>query len=140
MGCFNSAVVDAPIDTVWKAIRDFHDLSWAPNVVTKMTRVGDEAGNQIGAKRILNDAFHETLVAFDMEAREFKYSIDDGPGPVASDSVVGYVGHVRCIEVTANNSTLVTWASDWAAESGGTKDFCDPIYQAILSDLQKTFA
>ena len=27
--------IKVPIDAVWKAIRDFHDLSWAPNVVTR---------------------------------------------------------------------------------------------------------
>lgn len=32
MGCGNTAVVKAPLDQVWKAIRDFHDLSWAKGV------------------------------------------------------------------------------------------------------------
>ena len=28
--------INAPVDTVWNAIRNFHDMSWAPNVVTSV--------------------------------------------------------------------------------------------------------
>ena len=35
MGCYNSCVVSAPVDRVWTALRDFHDMSWAPQVITR---------------------------------------------------------------------------------------------------------
>jgi hypothetical protein len=35
-----SIVVDAPSDTVWEKVRDFHDMSWAPNVVTRCVAEG----------------------------------------------------------------------------------------------------
>ena len=41
MGCYNSIVVNAPVDKVWAAMRDFHDMSWASGVIEKVDPVGD---------------------------------------------------------------------------------------------------
>lgn len=87
MGCYNTCVVDAPVDQVWAVLRDFHELSWAADVVTSVERVGAAAGDRVGAGRILNGAFHETLIALDDDVHELKYTIDDGPGPVAKGEV-----------------------------------------------------
>jgi len=38
--CHNTITVDAPIDAVWDRIVDFHDMSWAPNVVESIEAVG----------------------------------------------------------------------------------------------------
>ena len=140
MGCYNSTIVNAPADKVWARLRDFHDLSWAPNVVSKVQKVGSVPGTQIGAQRVLNDAFHETLRAVDDSERVFRYSIDDGPGAVAKDKVTGYLGEVRVLPVTDGNSTFVAWSSRWDDSKGGVAEFCSPIYQALLADLRKTFA
>lgn len=127
-------------DKVWARLRDFHDLSAFPNVVQKADKVGDARGTQIGARRVLNDAFHETLVALDDDARVLRYSIDDGPEAVARDKVQGYIGEVRVFSVTATDEAFVLWTSTWGASSGGVAEFCDPIYRALLGDLQATFA
>ena len=42
-------------------------MSWAPGVITLVTKVGDKNGNKVGAKRVLNDAFHETLTMIDAD-------------------------------------------------------------------------
>lgn len=76
MGCYNSTVVSATDNEVWETIKDFHDLSWSKNVVTDAEKVGDKNGREVGAKRILNQAFHETLLSIDKETRKFTYSID----------------------------------------------------------------
>ena len=57
--------IDASMSEVWSKLNNFHDLSWAPNVVTNVEKVGSIAGGEVGAKRILNNAFHETLVEID---------------------------------------------------------------------------
>ena len=36
-----SEVVDASITQVWAMFSDFHDLSWAPNVITTVEKVGE---------------------------------------------------------------------------------------------------
>jgi hypothetical protein len=142
MGCYNATLVDAAPETVWSALRDFHDLSWATNVVEEITPVGDIAGTEVGARRVLNNAFHETLHEMDDDSRYLKYSIDDGPGPVAKDAVVDYFGEVRVIPITIpadSNQSVVLWSSSWSSEDGGVHEFCDPIYKALLADLKSHF-
>ena len=140
MGCCNSAVIPAPVDAVWARLRDFHDLSAFPNVIESVVKQGDAAGTQIGAGRLLNGVFSETLVGLDDEARILRYSIDDGPGAVSKDNVQGYIGEVRVFPVTDGDQTFVLWTSSWTASGGGVAEFCDPIYQALLGDLKATFS
>lgn len=137
MSCFNSIVINAPIEKVWEKIKDFHDFSWAPNVVTKCEAIGNKSGTEVGAKRILNDVFHETLVGFNEEEHRFQYSIDDGPSPVSKDNVKNYIADVHLIPITNSNTTFIEWASSWesASNSEETTSFCNPIYAAILNDL-----
>lgn len=142
MGCYNATLLNASPDRVWNTLRDFHDLSWSKNVVEDVTRVGDTPGTEVGAKRVLNGAFHETLREVDEDSRSFKYSIDDGPGPVARDAVVGYVGEVSVLPITVPDTSgqcVVVWTSAWTAEEGGVHEFCDPIYKALLGDLKAHF-
>ncbi len=140
MGCYNSAVVNASASEVFDTINNFHDLSWAKNVITKLDVKGNKKGDEVGAQRVLNDAFHETLLSVDNVARIFTYSIDDGPGPVSNDNVDGYIGEVSVLPITENNTALVIWSSRWnSSKDGGVADFCNPIYHAILQDLKSYF-
>jgi uncharacterized membrane protein len=47
-----SNIINAPIDKVWQAISHFHDMSWAPNIISSVDVAGDVAGAEIGAKRV----------------------------------------------------------------------------------------
>ncbi|WP_370279967.1 SRPBCC family protein [Pontibacterium sp.] len=137
--CYNSVEISAPIDDIWIAISNFHDMSWAPDVITSVTKVGDKGENEIGAKRILNDAFHETLIKFDSGKYTYSYSIDDGPGPVASDAVSNYIGVVKLSD--KNGVCLVEWSSSFdSANEDEVSEFCNPIYQALLSALKDKFS
>lgn len=140
MGCCNSTVVNAPVEKVWARLRDFHDLSWCSNVVSKVDKVNATPGTQIGAKRVLNGAFHETLLALDDSEHVIRYRIDDGPAAVSKNNVQGYIGEVRLFPITDSNSTLVLWTSRWDVSGGGVAEFCNPVYHALLADLKKTFA
>lgn len=53
---YQSIIVNAPVEKVWDTMKNFHDMSWAPNVITKCDAVGDTDGASAGAKRKLNDA------------------------------------------------------------------------------------
>ena len=141
MGCYNSIVINKPADEVWKAFKDFHDLSWAKNVITKVDKVGGKSLNEIGAKRILNDAFHETLLSYDEEVKNLTYSIDDGPAVMSKDNVKGYIGEISVFSVSADNSSFVLWTSKWdSAINEGVADFCNPIYHGFLQDLKTHFS
>ncbi len=137
--CHNKIEIDSPINTVWKTICDFHDMSWAPEVITSLTKVGDKNGNEVGAKRVLNDAFHETLTEVDADAFTFSYNIDDGPGPVSNSVVDNYIGVVKLTET--DDGTLVEWSSSYESEKDDeVADFCNPIYSALLSALAETLS
>ena len=141
MGCYNSIVINSDADKVWDVLKNFHDLSWSKNVVTKVEVVGRVSSNNIGAKRILNDAFHETLLTVDNVGRKFTYSIDDGPAVVSKENVVGYIGAVTVFPVSENNTSFVLWTSEWdSAKESGVADFCNPIYHALLQDLKDHFS
>jgi len=134
---YQSTVIDAPVDEVWRAIRDFHDMSWAPNVVQSVEKVGDRSGDELGAVRILNGAFVETLKVLNNEDRTFSYSIDDGPSPISKHDVRNYVGRV-CVSEAAEegDGTSVEWSSSWELNDEPAQEFCHPIYLALLADMK----
>lgn len=139
--CLNSKVVEAPIDQVWAVLRDFHDLSWAPNVFTEVQKIGDKGPAELGAQRKLNGAILETLVEIDDIERSLRHEIDDGPAPLDADSVTSYQGYVRAFPVTDTDRTFVLWTSQYETrDDGAVHQFCDPIYQAVLNDLARHFA
>lgn len=134
-----SIVVDAPIADVWSRFIDFHDLSWAPNVITSVEKVGSIDGSTPGARRILNNAFHETLIEINSDEHFLKYSIDDGPSPVSKDEVDNYVGVVKLSPSDEGSGTLVEWTSSWDSNADDAVEFCHGIYVALLGELAKSF-
>ncbi len=137
--CYNKVEIGAPINKVWELVKDFHDMSWAPGVITSLEVVGDKKGNEVGAKRILNEAFHETLAKLDQDNYTFSYSIDDGPGPVAEDAVKNYIGVVKLSETS--NGTSMEWNSSFeSANENDVVEFCNPIYRALMSALSETLS
>lgn len=137
---YQTTIINATVEKVWERIRGFHDLSWAPNVVTSCQQVGKKQGDQIGAKRILNGMFHETLIAISELERSFKYSIDDGPPPVSKNDVHNYFGSVRLLPVTENDTCFIEWSSVWESKGKEAEEFCHNIYLALINDLKKAFS
>ncbi len=138
--CYNSIVIKAPINEVWHSIKDFHNMDWAEGVVTSIEKVGDKSGCEVGAKRIINNSFSETLISYDENEYSFSYTIDDGPGPVAKDLVSDYIGSVLLREITMTNSTFVEWKSVYnSADNESVAEFCNPIYIALLTAMAKYF-
>lgn len=133
---YQSITINAPVEKVWQAVRDFHDMSWCPNVITKLEKIGDKAGDEIGAGRKLNDAFSETLRELDDSNMTFSYSIDDGPSPISKDDVKNYVGTVKLSSAPGAEETLVEWSSVWENNDEAAQEFCHNIYLALLGDMK----
>ena len=133
-----SIEIGAPAEKVWHAIRNFHDLGWAPNVISGVEAIGDKAGDEVGAIRILNGAFRETLLTLDDEGKTFTYSIDDGPSPVSKDDVKNYVGKVTVQQAEEGGNTLVEWTSAWQDNDEPAAEFCHGIYVALLQDMKQS--
>jgi len=135
----NTIEIQAQVSKVWETIRDFHDMSWAPGVITEVKKVGEKNGSEIGAQRILNDTFHETLIKLDSDGHTFSYTIDDGPDPVSSTSVQNYVVTVKL--TPTGDKSLVEWSASFdSARDNEVEDFCNPIYRALLSALKETLS
>ena len=138
--CVNSAVIPAPVDEVWKRIRNFHDMSWTPAIET-LERVGDARGDQVGAKRILNGAFHETLVGIDELERSFQYQITDGPSPLSKDELLYYHSEVKVLPVTDENASFVIWESRYESrDDTQIKQVCDAFYITFLAHLKAQYS
>jgi hypothetical protein len=135
---YQSIVINAAVEKVWTAISDFHDVSWCPNVLTKLDKVGDKTGNQPGARRTINDAIHETLIDVNPSERTFSYSIDDGPPPISKADVKNFVVTVVVRPVTEGSGTFVEWSSKWENNDQPAQEFCNPIYVALLTDMKKS--
>ncbi|MDN5870210.1 MAG: SRPBCC family protein [Nitrococcus sp.] len=138
MGNFNSVVVEAPVNRVWGAMRNFHDMSWAADEV-ECEPVGAYAGNQIGAKRIINGTFYETLIGLDDQARIMRWRIDLGSDSAVKDNVQEIIGEIRVYPITEDNTTFVLWATSQEPSTGGVAEAGDDAYQAMLAELQRAF-
>ena len=116
MGCYHSCIVTASADDVWATLRNFHDLGWAKEVLETCEKIGDAGPHEVGAQRLLNSTFKETLLELDDEAKTMRYSIDDAPGtPVAG--ATDYVGTVRISPVTSDGTTHIVGAAKRASAS-----------------------
>ena len=135
---YQSIHIAAPIDQVWERVRNFHDFSWASQVIERCDAVGDQDGTTVGARRVLNGVFHETLTEHDPRNHRLRYSIDEGPSPVSSSEVTGYFGTLHLLPVTEGGGTFVQWYSDWASDSDAGIEFCHTIYVALLQALRDT--
>ena len=135
---YQSIVINAPVEKVWRAIRNFHDMGWAPNVITSLDAVGGKKGTEVGAGRVLNKAFHETLLEVKEDDRTFAYSIDDGPSPVSKADVSNYVGRVSVRPITEGGGAFVEWSSTWQKNDAPASEFCHGIYVALLGDMKKS--
>ncbi len=134
---YQSIVVTAPIDTVWEKVSNFHDMSWAPDVISSCTAVGDFSATEAGAKRVLNKVFKETLTRIDDIEYVIEYSIDDGPSPVSKKDVQYYTGCIKLSPVTEGGGTFVEWSSIWDSDTKDAVEFCQDIYVALLNSLKE---
>jgi hypothetical protein len=134
---YQSIVINDSKSNVWEKIRNFHDMSWAPNVVTKLDIIGDLKGDQIGSKRLLNGLFHETLLELNDELKTFAYKIDDGPSPICKDDVKNYIGRITLTD-SDSDKTLVEWSSEWENNDEEAYEFCHQIYLALLDDMKNS--
>jgi hypothetical protein len=135
---YQSIVINAPADRVWETLRNFHDMSWCPSVITGVDPVGDVPGDQVGAERVLNGAFHEALRELSDEEHTFAYNITDGPSPISQSEISDYWGRVVIRPITQGSGTFVEWSSSWEKNDQAAYDFLHPIYCALLDDLKQS--
>jgi hypothetical protein len=114
---YRSAVINASVQKVWAAIRDFNGLpSWHPAIAESEIE-GGQAGNAIGCVRSfsMKDGGHlrEQLLALSDVDHSFTYNILVSPMPVKD-----YVATFRLTPITVDNRTFAEWWADFNVTSG----------------------
>ncbi|CAG9460175.1 unnamed protein product [Pedinophyceae sp. YPF-701] len=139
--CKNCIYLKHPAEKVWALLKDFDKLNEAaPNVVQKCELVSGE-NNTVGARRNLNDAFMETLVAYDADNMTYTYSIDQDSVPPQIKEITNYRSTFTVVPINLGagaGGCVVTQQSSWEEPEGdkGTHGFCMPIYGALFKDME----
>ena len=106
-----SAVIDAPVEEVWKIMRDYNGMpSYHPGIKHSLIEDG-RPSDQLGCVRRLTLAegfVREVLLCMDDRNYIFTYEIVEGTLPVR-----GYVAGVRLHRVTQGNLTFAEWWADF---------------------------
>ena len=105
-----SAVIDAPVDDVWRVLRDFNShFAWHPAIAASHIEGGLPA-DAVGAIRCftLKDGgmLREQLLVLDDRRHELTYCLVEGPLPLFD-----YVATIRLKPVTDGSGTFWQWRS-----------------------------
>ena len=112
-----SAVIDAPLESVWRVLRDFnsHEL-WHPQVAVSEIEEGlpvDQAGCVRRFRLRDGTELREQLIALSDRDFSFTYCILDSPIPL-----IDYVATVRLRPVTDSGRTFWEWRSSFRTPPG----------------------
>jgi hypothetical protein len=113
---YRSAIIHAPIESVWSSIRDFNALpQWHP-AIARSTIEDGRSSDSIGCVRNfdLRDGgnLREQLLSLSDTDHTFSYSILVSPMPVKD-----YVATFRLTPITVGDETLAEWWADFAVTS-----------------------
>jgi NADPH:quinone reductase-like Zn-dependent oxidoreductase len=137
-----STIIDAPVDEVWRLLRDFNGHErWHPAVA--VSRIEDGQGaDQVACVRSfrLRDGggLREQLISLSDRDHSFTYCILDAPLPL-----IGYVASVRLRPVTDGARTFWEWSSNFATPPGREAELAElvgeEIYQAGFDAVKRHF-
>lgn len=128
---FTSAVIPAPIDAVWRKIRDFNALpDWNPAVAD--SRIEDDlASDAVGCVRNfhLQDGGHlrEQLLGFSDIDHSCTYSILESPMPVEN-----YRATLRLLPITDGDRTYAEWTAEFTCPASEEFDLVESIGQGVF--------
>jgi mxaD protein len=109
-----SVNINAPVDKVWDAIKDFDSLpKWHPGFAADKLTKGDN--NKPGAVRKLTvkdgPSFSEELLAFDEATHSYRYRIIESPLPLRD-----YYSRIS-VKPNAKGGSRVTWVGTFKRKS-----------------------
>ncbi len=111
MKVMRSVVLEAPVDTVWNAVRAFDGVvDWNPGVTG--ARMESGTPTSVGSIRHLDivdgTVFRETLLAHSDIDRLYAYDIIEGPLPCTD-----YVSVHKFVPITDGDMTLGIWSGEF---------------------------
>jgi NADPH:quinone reductase len=137
-----STIIDAPVDEVWRFLRDFNAHErWHPAVAASVIEEGRDPDEVacVRAFRLADGAgLREQLLSLSDRDRSFSYCILDAPIPL-----IGYVATVRLKPVTDGARTFWEWSSVFAAPAARTAELArlvgEEIYEAGFDAVKRQF-
>eukprot|EP00978_Attheya_sp_CCMP212_P017989 scaffold48685_cov46-Attheya_sp.AAC.6 len=141
---YNSCIISAPIEDVWKTVRDFNGFHvWHPSFKFGEIR-NDDPSDRVGCVRDLvagdGGAFVEQLYELSDKEHTFVYRILESPLPMTD-----YYGRIKLTKITNVNQTFLEWMAEAKVENQEqfdiiTKVANDVVYQPGMKALQEKFA
>ena len=138
-----SSVINAPIEQVWKRIRDFNALpEWNPGIA-KSTIEGGRPSDQVGCVRVLTlhdgGVIREQLLEMSDLGHHYSYSILDGPLPVKN-----YRATLRLRRISDGNRTFAECSASFdpnpPEKQAETEAFIsNAVFQGGFDALKKHF-
>jgi len=135
-----STVIDAPIDRVWRVLRDFNSHDQWHDVVETSRIEANEASSQVGCVRsfALKDGnrIREQLLTLDDREHKSTYCIVEATAPLQR-----YVATVTLKPVTDGNRTFWHWESSFATPLGRERELREmvarDVYEAGFANLRR---
>lgn len=129
---YASAILDAPIETVWSIIRDFNGLpNWTPFVAKSKIEGGLDA-DVVGCIRsfYLHNGTHirERLLMLDDAYCCFTYNFEKPAFPVKN-----YIATVRLMPVTSTNKTFAEWEANFDEAVGDEGKYVNLISKDVFA-------
>src|SRR5262245_19455400 len=137
-----STVIDAPVDAVWRVLRDFngHDR-WHPAIATSAIE-GGQPVDMVGALRRFRMAdggeLREQLLSLSDENRTLTCCLLEAPLPL-----MGYVATIRLRPVTDGDRTFWEWRSEFRPPEHRREELVklvrDGVYRAGFEAIRGMF-
>lgn len=138
---YYSTIIDAPVEKVWEAARDFNGLAtWnAKNVPTSEIEEG-KSGDTVGGIRsftLANGAhLREQLLAHSDRDRSYTYNFQKHP----FEGVENYVATIHFLPVTETNQTFVEWWTEFDTSPDKVAHwedfFASQVFKGALDELK----
>jgi uncharacterized protein YndB with AHSA1/START domain len=138
-----SSVINAPVDTLWQAIRDFNALpDWHPAIASSKVEDGGPS-DRIGCIRSMELAggggtIRERLLTLSDSEHSVTYAILAAPMPVEN-----YVATLRLIPVTDGNRSFAEWTAEFDVsaenEAAMRKLIGQGVFQTGFDSLKQRF-
>jgi len=110
---WTSRALKAPVEEVWKVMRDFAGMGGWHDEITKMHMLKRQRSDKVGGIRDFyfgDGHLNEELLHLCDITRSFSYRITKSEIPW-----MNYVSGPRLWPVTADNTTFAVWTGDWTA-------------------------
>jgi uncharacterized protein YndB with AHSA1/START domain len=138
---WTSRVIKAPVDDVWKIMRDFAGMGGWHEDITKMHMLKRHRSDKVSGVRDFyfgEGHLNEELLHLDDMTRSFSYRITKCEIPW-----MNYVSGPRLWPVTADNTSFGIWTGDWVANPQDDVVLIprteQNVYQRAFAELERNY-